>query len=89
MPGGNSVKNSPESPVMPPSQLDFSHSSGMLKYLHFECGTFFYQNPLVMDVKRDSLTTMEKGREIALSDTRQGFFGSLFCAVLRVFSPLL
>ncbi len=58
-------------------------------YLHFECGTFFYQNPLVMDVKRDSLTTMEKGREIALSDTRQGFFGSLFCAVLRVFSPLL
>ena len=58
-------------------------------YLHFECGTFFYQNPLVMDVKRDSLETMEKGREITLSDTRQGFFGSLFCAVLRVFSPLL
>ena len=23
--------SSPESPVMPPSQLDFSHSSGMLK----------------------------------------------------------
>ena len=58
-------------------------------YLHFECGTFFYRNPLVMDVKRDSLATMEKGREITLSDTRQGFFGSLFCAVLRVFSPLL
>ena len=58
-------------------------------YLHFECGTFFYQSPLVAAVKADSLATMEKGREIALSDTRQGFFGSLFCAVLRVFSPLL
>ena len=58
-------------------------------YLHFECGTYFYRNPIVADVKRDSLNTMEKSREITLKDTRQGFFGSLFCAVLRVFSPLL
>ena len=58
-------------------------------YLHFECGTYFYRSPLVADVKKDSLRTMEKSREITLRDTRQGFFGSLFCAVLRVFSPLL
>lgn len=58
-------------------------------YLHFECGTYFYRNPIVADVKRDSLNTMEKSREITLKDTRQGFFCSLFCAVLRVFSPLL
>jgi len=58
-------------------------------YLHFECGTFFYRNSVVADVKKDSLNTMAKGREIHLSDTRQGFFGHLFCAVLRVFSPLL
>lgn len=58
-------------------------------YLHFECGTYFYKNPIVADVKKDSLATMEKGREIHLSDTQQGFWGGLFCAVLRVFSPLL
>ena len=58
-------------------------------YLHFECGTFFYRTPLIADVKKDSLATMEKCREIHMSDTRQGFFGKLFCAVLRVFSPLL
>ncbi len=58
-------------------------------YLHFECGTLFFGNPLVLDVKRDSLDTMEKGREVTLDDTRHGFFGHLFCAVLRVFSPLL
>lgn len=58
-------------------------------YLHFECGTYFYRNPLVADVKKDSLATMEKSREIHLCDTRQGFFGGLFCAVLRVLSPLL
>ena len=58
-------------------------------YLHFECGTLFYKNKIVADVKRDSLETMDKGREVKLSDTRQSFFGGLFCAVLRVFSPLL
>ena len=58
-------------------------------YLHFECGTCFYQNEIINQVKQDCLNTMEQGREISLKDTRQGFFGSLFCAVLRVFSPLL
>lgn len=58
-------------------------------YLHFECGTCFYRNQIVADVKRDCLATMEKSREIGLKDTRQGFFGGLFCAILRVFAPLL
>lgn len=58
-------------------------------YLHFECGTLFYQNSIVKDVKRDSLRTIEQSREIQLKDTRQGFFGGLFCAVLRVLAPLL
>lgn len=58
-------------------------------YLHFECGTCFYQNHIVNQVKQDSLKTMEAGREVQIQDVRKGFFGSLFCAVLRVFSPLL
>jgi len=58
-------------------------------YLHFECGTCFYKSTIVNEVKRDSLETIEKSREIFLKDTHQGFWGSLFCAVLRVFAPLL
>lgn len=58
-------------------------------YLHFECGTFFYRNAVVADVKQDALDTMAKSREIQLKDTRQGFFGGLFCAVLRLLAPLL
>ena len=58
-------------------------------FLHFECGTLFYQNSIVADVKQDCLRTIEKSREIHLKDTREGFFGSLFSAVLRVLSPLL
>ena len=58
-------------------------------YLHFECGTYFYQSSLVGQVKEDADKTIGKSREIQLSDTRQGFFGGLVCAVLRVFAPLL
>lgn len=58
-------------------------------YLHFECGTYFYQSSLVGQVKEDADKTIGKSREIQLSDTRQGFWGGLFCAVLRVFAPLL
>lgn len=58
-------------------------------YLHFECGTYFYRTKTVAEVKADSLATQELSREIQLKDTKQGFWGGLFCAVLRVFSPLL
>ena len=58
-------------------------------YLHFECGTLFYRSSLVAEVKRDALETMEKSQEIKLKDIRQGLRGSLFCAILRVLSPLL
>lgn len=58
-------------------------------YLHFECGTLFYRNSIVADLKRDCLETIGQSREIRPLDKRQGFFDSLFCAVLRVLAPLL
>lgn len=58
-------------------------------YLHFECGTYFYKTSLVKHLKEDACRTMEQSREVHMSDTRQGFFGGLLCAVLRLFAPLL
>lgn len=57
-------------------------------YLHFECGTFMYRTSSIMCLKKDSLETIVKSREVKLSDCRHGFFGSLFDAVLRVFAPI-
>lgn len=57
-------------------------------YLHFECGTFLYQVPALLDLKQDYLETVEKSRRVALTDCRSGFFGSLLTALLRVLSPL-
>ena len=55
-------------------------------YLHFECGVYMYRTKAVMDVKRDTLDTIEKSREIMLADTRTGFLKDCFglcCVYLR------
>ncbi len=57
-------------------------------YLHFECGTFLYRNSCISDLKKDALDTIEKSREVQLSDCKEGFFASLFNSILRVLSPL-
>ncbi|MBV7275095.1 cardiolipin synthase [Clostridium sp. PL3] len=57
-------------------------------YLNFECGTLMYKTSAIIELKKDSQETILKSREIRLSDCRNGFLGSLFDAVLRVFSPL-
>jgi len=57
-------------------------------YLHFECGTLLYRTESIMQVKRDVLDTLPKCREANLKDRRWSFWGSLFDAVLRAFSPL-
>ena len=57
-------------------------------YLHFECGTLMYQTKTVMELKMDSLETIGKSREVKKEDCRQGMFGRIFDALLRVFAPL-
>lgn len=57
-------------------------------YLHFECGTFFYRSKAIMDLKKDTLNTIAKSRQVSLKDGRQGYIGSLFNAVLQILAPL-
>lgn len=58
-------------------------------YLHFECAALLCRTESVLQVKRDVLETLGQSREISLQDRRQNFVGTLFDAILRVFSPLL
>ena len=58
-------------------------------YLHFECGTYFYNDPIVMKVKQDCLLTFEMCREVHPGDTEKGVIEKLFRAVLRLFAPLM
>ena len=41
-----------------------------------------------MQLKRDVLETLPRCREVSMKDRRWSFWGSLFDAILRAFSPL-
>ena len=57
-------------------------------YLHFECGTYLYRCPAVMDLKADALDTLAKSREVQLSRIHHTAVGALLDAVLRLVAPL-
>ena len=57
-------------------------------YLNFECGTFMYRTDSIMALKKDSLETIAKSKEVTLSDCQNGFLGNLFDAALRALAPL-
>lgn len=57
-------------------------------YLHFECGTFLYRNKAVMELKKDTLETIERSRQVSKSDLRQGFLGRLLNSILQILAPL-
>ncbi len=59
-------------------------------YLHFECGVFLYRSQAVMQLKEDTIDTIEKSREITLEFCRnRNVFIQALQSVLRLFAPLL
>lgn len=58
-------------------------------FLHFECGNVLYGCKALLDLRDDCLDTMEKSREITLSNIKNYYRGTMFDAILRMLSPLL
>ena len=58
-------------------------------YLHFECGTFFYNTPVVAQVKEDLLSMMEVSALQTYAMTQKNIVMRLVQAVLRVLAPLM
>ncbi len=59
-------------------------------YLHFECGTIFYQSSVVEDVRNDIYETMDKSREIdELWIKNYPWAKSMYATVMRLFAPML
>lgn len=57
-------------------------------YLHFECGTYFYQSSIIADIKQDFLETQQKCAPVVTVKKRFGLFNNLFYSILRLFAPL-
>jgi cardiolipin synthase len=57
-------------------------------YLHFECAVWMYQVPALIDLKKDTLETIEKSRRVYEEDVHTKGIGRLFDGLLRVMAPL-
>jgi len=59
-------------------------------YMHFECGTVFYANDVVMQAKEDIDEIMAVSREIDEEWLRRvSWAASIAASVLRLFAPML
>lgn len=60
-------------------------------YLHFEDGTVFYKNKIVMDVKKDIIDMIENDcTEITVEEMdSRNIFDKIFSGILKIFGPLL
>lgn len=57
-------------------------------YLHFECGVLMYKSESIMDLKRDSIDTINMSKQVNEGDMKKGRLGRFFDAILRLVSPL-
>ena len=59
-------------------------------YLHYECGVWFYKSKVVMDVKHDYLSTLEKSHQVTLEECRNVKLPvRIMRAFLNLFSPMM
>ena len=58
-------------------------------FLHFECGVLLQGSSQAAVLRDDVLATLQKCREVQVSDCRTSIPGTLLDSVLRLLSPLM
>lgn len=59
-------------------------------YLHFECGVFLYNNPVVRDVEQDFQNTLKKCHRISVADLKKISLRMILMGrTLRLIAPLM
>ena len=59
-------------------------------YLHYECGAYLHNTPVLVDIKSDFADTMAKSQLITDADVKkQSFFSRLLGVLLKVVAPLM
>ena len=58
-------------------------------YLHFECGCYFENAKVVMDVKNDLVDTIKKCHEVTQEEAKTKFIKGMWQALLRLVAPLM
>ena len=58
-------------------------------YLHFECGSLLYNSKEIKEIKKDAIETIEKSKNVVLSNMKTSIFKRILSAILRILAPLL
>lgn len=59
-------------------------------YLHYECGVFIYNNPVVQDIEGDFQKALKQCQRISIADLREtGLLMAVCGRVLRLIAPLM
>ena len=58
-------------------------------YLHFENGTYLYQVPEIMDVKKDFLETIEKSHQMTIEESTFNLVHRLIYGFVKIFAPMM
>lgn len=59
-------------------------------YLHFECGTYIWQNPVIDDIEDDFQKTLEKCQQITIANCKEySLGGKILGRLLRFVAPLM
>lgn len=58
-------------------------------YLHFECGAYFYDHPIIETIEKDFQKTLELSQAITLKDLKHPLWKRAFISILRLFAPLM
>lgn len=58
-------------------------------YLHFENGTYLYGSEKIMDIKKDMLDTIDKGKYVRAEDFKLSLFREFMLSVIKLFAPLM
>ena len=57
-------------------------------FLHFECNSIFYKDPILKDLKKDFTETMKLCKRLELKDFNNKIINRIVDAILRLFAPL-
>ena len=58
-------------------------------YLHFENGTYLYGSEKIMDIKKDMLDTIDKGKYVKGDDFKLNMLRELILSIIKLFAPLM
>ena len=59
-------------------------------YLHFECGAYIYDHPVVVDIERDFQETLKKCQKISLTEVEnRSVTHKVMGQILRLIAPLM